>query len=193
MDNKDEVLLISLVFVSLYLRKTNRVPNAIEMCKDILFLLEHKTLGNMDEKCVKSFENVHSHPIKCGTKLLFTFGQVFERKMELSTTCILAELYESQRKYNEAKGLQFKALEKAEKIGYRKTEACCYINLGHVFASLSEYVKAQEHSEKGLAIAEKIGDRETEAKCYASLNLHRAVITARGQGFPPAVMKKRDP
>ena len=123
MDNKDEVLLTSLLFVSLYLRKTNRVPNAIEMCKDILFLLEHKTLGNIDEKYIKSFENVHSHLIKYATKLLFTFRQVFERKMELSTTCILAELYESQRKYNEAKGLQFKALEKAEKIGCRKTEA----------------------------------------------------------------------
>ena len=171
MDNKDEVLLGSLLFVSLYLRNTNRVPNAIEMCKDILFLLEHKTLGNMDEKCVKSFENVHSHLIKCSAKLLFTFGQVFERKMELSTTCILAELYRRERKYNEAKGLQFKALEKAEKIGCRKTEACCYINLGHIFASLSEYVKAKEHFEKGLAIAEKIGDRETEAKCYGSLGL----------------------
>ena len=123
----------------------------------------------MDEKCVKSFENVHSHPIKCGTKRLFTFRQVFERKVELSTTCILAELYESQRKYNEAKGLLFKALEKAEKIGDRETEAYCYINLGHIFKHLGEYVKAKEHSEKGLAIAEKIGDRETEATCYASL------------------------
>ncbi|CAH3117290.1 unnamed protein product, partial [Porites lobata] len=113
----------------------------------------------------------HSHPIKCGTKRLFTFRQVFERKVELSTTCILAELYESQRKYNEAKGLQFKALEKAEKIGHRETEAKCYLNLGHIFASLSEYVKAKEHSEKGLAIAEKIGDRETEAKCYVNLGL----------------------
>ena len=123
MDNKDEALLTGLLFVSLYLRKTNRIPNAIEICKDILFLLEHKTLGNIDEKCVKRFENVHSHLIKCGAKRLVTFRQVFERRVELNTTCILAELYESQRKYNEAKGLQFKALEKAEKIGCRKTEA----------------------------------------------------------------------
>ena len=169
MGNKDEVLLRGLFLVSLYLRKTNRVPNAIEMCKELLFLLEHKTLGNMDEKCVKSFENVHSQPIKCGTKRLFTFRQVFERKVELSTTCILAELYESQRKYNEAKGFHFKALEKAEKIGDRETEAKCYINLGHIFASLIEYVKAKEHYEKGLAIAEKIGDREAEANCNVNL------------------------
>ena len=169
MVNKDEVLLRGLLLVSLYLRKTNRVPNAIEMCKELLFLLEHKTLGNMDEKCVKSFENVHSHPIKCGTKRLFTFRQVFERKVELSTTCILAELYKSQRKYNEAKGPQFKALEKAEKIGDRETEAKCYKKLGLIFKYLREYVKAKEHFEKGLAIAEKIGDRETEATCYGNL------------------------
>ena len=49
MDNKDEVLLTSLHFVSLYLCNTNRVPNAIEMCKEVLFLLQHKTLRNMDE------------------------------------------------------------------------------------------------------------------------------------------------
>ena len=171
MGNKDEVLLRGLFLVSLYLRKTNRVPNAIEMCKELLFLLEHKTLGNMDEKCVKSFENVHSQPIKCGTKRLFTFRQVFERKVELTTTCILAELYESQRKYNEAKGFHFKALEKAEKIGDRETEATCYINLGLMFKYLGKYVKAKEHSEKGLAIAEKIGDRETEAACYVNLGL----------------------
>ncbi|CAH3015654.1 unnamed protein product [Porites evermanni] len=176
MDNKDEVLLTSLLFVSLYLRKTNRVPNAIEMCKDILFLLEHKTLGNIDEKYIKSFENVHSHLIKYATKLLFTFRQVFERKMELSTTCILAELYESQRsifkdlgEYVKAKEHLEKGLAIAEKIGDRETEAKCYASLGHIFASLSEYVKAKEHYEKGLAIAEKIGDRETEAKCYLNL------------------------
>ena len=91
MDNKDEVLLTSLFLVSQYLGNTNRVPNAIEMCKDVLFLLEHKILGNKGQTCVKRFENVHSHPIKRGTKRLFTPRQVVARKVELITTCILAE------------------------------------------------------------------------------------------------------
>ena len=77
--NKDEVLLASLFLVAEYLRNTNRVPNAIEVCKDVLFLLEHKTLGNINQTRVERFENVHSHPIKRGTKLLFTFRQVFAR------------------------------------------------------------------------------------------------------------------
>ena len=169
MDNKDEVLLISLHFVSLYLCNTNRVPNAIKMCKEVLFLLQHKTLGNMDEKCVKRFENIHSHAIGCGIRPILTCRQVVERKVELITTCILAELYKSERKYNEAKGLYLKALGIAEKIGDRETEATCYANLGSIFDSLGEYVKAKEHCEKALAIAEKIGDRETEAYCHRNL------------------------
>ena len=180
MDNKDEVLLTSLLLVSEYLRNTNRVANAIEMCKDILFLLEHKTLGNIDEKCVKSFENVHSHPIKRGTKRLFTSRQVVERKVELITTCILGELFQSQHKYNEAKGLLLKALANAEKIGDREIEANCCVNLGGILIDfLGEYVKAKERELKyneakgfllkGLEIAVKIGDRATEGKCYRNL------------------------
>ena len=169
MDSKDEVLLTSLVFVSQYLRETNRVAAAIEMCKDLLSLLEHKEPGNVDKKFVKSFENDQSNTIKCGTKLLFTSRQLVERKVELITTLILAQIYESQYKYNEAKGLHLKALNIKEKIGDRKTEAISYLNLAVISYSLGEYVKAKEHCGKALAIAEKIGDREIEAKCYLNL------------------------
>ena len=169
MHNEDEVLLTSLFLVSQYLRNTNRVPNAIEMCKDVLFLLEHKTLGNIDQTCVKRFENVHSHPIKRGTKRLFTFRQVFARKVELRTTCTLAELYQSQRKYSEAEGLYLKAIHIAEKIGDKKIEATSYVNLANIFYSLGEYVKAIEHCEKALAIAEKTRDREIEATIFETL------------------------
>ena len=169
MDNKDEVLLSSLLFVSLYLCNTNRVPNAIEMCKEVLFLLQHKTLGNMDEKCVKSFENVNSDSTECCVRPILTSRQVVERNVELITTCILEGLYKSECKYNEAKGLDLKALKIAEKIGDRRKEAVCYGYLGSIFESHGEYVKAQEQCEKALAIAEETGDREIKAICYASL------------------------
>ena len=167
--NRDEVLLASLFLVCQYLRKTNRVPNAIEICKDVLFLLEHKTLGKTDQTCVKRFENVHSHPIKRGMRRLFTFRQVFARKVELNTTYTLAELYQSQRKYSEAEGLRLKAIHIAEKIGDREIEATSYGNLGNMYDSLGEYVKAKEHYEKAIAIAEKIGNREIEGTSYANL------------------------
>ena len=171
MDNKDEVLLISLHLVSLYLCNANRVPNAIKMCKEVLFLLQHKTLGNMDEKCVKRFENIHSHAIGCGIRPILICRQVVVREVELITTCNLAELYRGERKYNEAKGLQFKALAIAEEIGDRKREATCYASLGHIFTSHREYDKAQEQYEKALAIAEKIGDRRQEARCHEYLGV----------------------
>ncbi|CAH3015631.1 unnamed protein product [Porites evermanni] len=103
--------------------------------------------------------------------------------MELMTTCILRELYKSERKYNEAKGLDLKALKIAEGIGDREIEAECYASLGSIFVLHGEYVKAKEHFEKALAIAEKIGDRETEARCYVSLGsifvLHGEYVKAK--------------
>ena len=146
MDNKDELLLTSFLFVSLYLRNTNRVPHAIKVLKDVLFLLEHKTLGNIDQTCVKRFENVHSHPKKRSTKRLVASRQVFARNVELITIWTLADLYGKQRKYSKAEGFYLKALNIAEKIGYRKIEATSYGNLGNIFKSLGEYVKAKEHS-----------------------------------------------
>ena len=169
MDNKDEVLLTSLFLVAQYLCNTNRVPNAIEMCKDVLLLLDHKTLGNIAQTCVKRFENVHSNPVKPSTKLLFTFRQVFARKVELSTTYLLAELYGSQREYSDAEGLYLKALNIAEKIGDRVTEAKCYGNLAMMFYVLGESVKVEEYLEKLLPIVQKIGDREVEAKYRENL------------------------
>ena len=130
------------------------------MCKDLLFLLEHKTLGNVDGDAIKS-----------GKKRLSTSRQVVERKVELITTLLLARLYRSLCKYKEEKGLHLKALNIAEKIGDREIEASCYINLGIVFGSLGEYVKAQEHFEEALTIAEKIGDRKTEANFHADLGI----------------------
>ena len=174
MDNKDEVLLTSLLFVSLYLCNTNRVPNAIDMCKEVLFLLQHKTLGNIGEKCVKRFENIRSHAIGCGIRPILTSRQVVERKVELMTTQLLARLYKSESKYNQAKGLDLKALKIAEKVGDITIKAKCSGHLEHLKKALAleylgEYVKAKEHSEKALAIAEKIGDRKIEAICYANL------------------------
>ena len=178
MDNKDEVLLTSLFLVAQYLCNTNRVPNAIEMCKDLLFLLDHKTLGNIDETCVKRFENVHSNSIKPGTKLVFTFRQVFARKVELSTTYMLAELYGSQREYSKAEGLYLKALKIAEKIGDRVTEIKCYENLTMIFCDLGDYVKVEEYLEKSLPILQKTGNREAEAKVRENLG---TIFTSLGK------------
>ena len=145
------------------------------MCKEVLFLLKHKTVGNINEKCAKSSENVESHEAKCSTTPLFTLRPVFATKVELYTTSILAELYKRQRNVEfldnhvKAKEHYEKALAIAGKIGDREAEAICHADLGGIFESLGENAKAKEHYEKALAIAGKIGHRRTEAKCYTDL------------------------
>ena len=145
------------------------------MCKEVLFLLKHKTVGNINEKCAKSSENVESHEAKCSTTPLFTLRPVFATKVELYTTSILAELYKRQRNVEfldnhvKAKEHYEKALAIAGKIGDREAEAICHADLGGIFESLGEHAKAKEHYEKALAIAGKIGHRRTEAKCYTDL------------------------
>ena len=145
------------------------------MCKEVLFLLKHKTVGNINEKCAKSSENVESHEAKCSTTPLFTLRPVFATKVKLYTTSILAELYKRQRNVEfldnhvKAKEHYEKALAIAGKIGDREAEAICHADLGGIFESLGEHAKAKEHYEKALAIAGKIGHRRTEAKCYTDL------------------------
>ena len=145
------------------------------MCKEVLFLLKRKTVGNINEKCAKSSENVESHEAKCSTTPLFTLRPVFATKVKLYTTSILAELYKRQRNVEfldnhvKAKEHYEKALAIAGKIGDREAEAICHADLGGIFESLGENAKAKEHYEKALAIAGKIGHRRTEAKCYTDL------------------------
>ena len=145
------------------------------MCKEVLFLLKHKTVGNINEKCAKSSENVESHEAKCSTTPLFTLRPVFATKVELYTTSILAELYKRQRNVEfldnhvKAKEHYEKALAIAGKTGDREAEAICHADLGGIFESLGEHAKAKEHYEKALAIAGKVGHRRTEAKCYTNL------------------------
>ena len=145
------------------------------MCKEVLFLLKHKTVGNINEKCAKSSENVESHEAKCSTTPLFTLRPVFATKVELYTTSILAELYKRQRNVEfldnhvKAKEHYEKALAIAGKTGDREAETICHADLGGIFESLGEHAKAKEHYEKALAIAGKVGHRRTEAKCYTNL------------------------
>ena len=132
-------------------------------------------MGNINEKCAKSSENVESHEAKCSTTPLFTLRPVFATKVKLYTTSILAELYKRQRNVEfldnhvKAKEHYEKALAIAGKIGDREAEAICHADLGGIFESLGEHAKAKEHYEKALAIAGKIGHRRTEAKCYTDL------------------------
>ena len=101
-------------------------------------------------------------------------------------------MFQSVGEYGKAEEYLHKALTINTKIGDRKGEATCYVNLGYVFESVGEYAKAEEYLHKALTINTEIGDRQGEATCYGNLgalfvyvgeygkaeeNLHTALTT----------------
>ncbi|CAH3036919.1 unnamed protein product [Porites lobata] len=191
MNSTEEVVLAIKIAipVSSYLLNTNRVQKAIELCKENLFLFNHKTLENMKFTiCFKTMAylqmlagytltNDYRNALEIGRKLLIISRETGQKALEGKVTFSLALLYRCQCDYNEAIELYTKALSIAIESKENELESICYLHLGGIFQSLGVYVKATEYSEKALAMAEKNGDRETEANCYVSLGCIRAHLS----------------
>ena len=184
MYSKEEfVQAIKIAFrVSWYLLKTNRVQNAIELCKENLFLVNHKLLESEKDFVIRSKMMVHiqmflgykhtkehSNAIDIGRKIIAASRNTGQRDLEGDVTILLAQLYRHQCDYNEATELYTKALSIATQTGNKEMEGLCYINLGNIFQCLGVCAKAAEYHEKALAIAQENDDRETEVACYGNL------------------------
>ena len=184
MYSKEEVVqAITIAFrVSLYLLKTNRVQNAIELCKENLFLVNHKSLESEKDFVIRwkmmvhiqmflgyKHTEEHSNAIEIGRKIIAASRNTGQRDLEGDMTILLAQLYRHQCNYNEATELFTKALSIATQTGNKEMEGFCYINLGSIFQCLGVCAKATEYHEKALAIAEENGDRKTEVACYKNL------------------------
>ena len=200
MNVTEEVLLTDTIFlanqISSYLLKTNRVLKAIELSKEQLFLLGHKTLKNAEQELLVirkleayakifvgySLTNQTRLAIDSGRKFLDLTRQNNLREIEGIVSLALAHCYEKYYDYDEAivasilerlgehvtaKEYGEKAIAIAQKIG-KKTliESFCYRELALISRRHREYVKAKEYQEKALEIAQEIGDREQEARCY---------------------------
>ena len=168
--------------VSWYLLNTNRVQNAIELCKENLFLVNHKLLESEKEFVIRRKMMVHiqmflgykdtkehSNAIEIGRKIIAASRNTGQRDLEGEMTILLAQLYRHQCDYNEATELYTKALSIVTQTGNKQREGLCYINLGNIFQCLGVCAKATEYHEKALAIAQENGDRETEVACYGNL------------------------
>ena len=168
--------------VSSYLLKTNRVQNAIELCKENLFLVNHKLLESEKEFVIRckmmvhiqmflgyKHTNEHRNVIEIGRKIIAASRNTGQRDLEGQVTILLAQLYRHQCDYNEATELYNKALSIATQTGNKQMEGLCYINLGSIFQYLGVCAKATEFHVKALVIAEKNGDRKTEVACYGNL------------------------
>ena len=79
----------------------------------------------------------------------------------------LADMYQKQNRFIEAKELYERAIMKAN--GDRELKAAAYINLGVAFYKLGKYQKTIEYIEKALPISKEIGNREIQAHCYSAL------------------------
>ena len=185
MNVTEEVPLGSTIFlasqISWYLFRTNRVLKAIELSKEQLFLLDHKTLKNAEKELVvsaklepyvkifvgHSLTNQTRLAIDSGRKLLDLTRQNNWREGERVVTLELAGLYMNDCDFNEAKEFGIKALSIATEIGRKEDESDCYATLLLIFIHFGEHVTAKEYGEKVIAIAQKIGKKtRTESICY---------------------------
>ena len=181
MDNTDEIMWIVYIatLVATYLLNTSRVLQAAELCQECLILLNNTTQEKVvTVACISIYLvlfkaycllNDHASAIDCGTKLLHFLRGFGLRTKEGHLTCQVANLYQHQSKYKEAKGLFKEALTIMIEKGDREGEAACYGNLGTVYHSLADYAKAEEYLNNALLIQRQLGNKEGEAASYGNL------------------------
>jgi len=111
----------------------------------------------------------HTNAIAYGRELLTIYRDCGDVVQEGALSIVLAQIYESQSMYAEAKELYERAIPLMQKIATRRGEAIAFRGLGNVFKSLGEYVKAKKYHKKALAICTEIGERAGEGACYGNL------------------------
>ena len=185
MNATEEVLSQVTIFlanqISLYLYSTNRVLKAIELSKELLFFLDHKTLKNAEKELAfrakleayvaiffwYSRTNQTLLAIDSGRKCLDLIRQKNLRELEGTVSLELVQRYLDYWHLNGAKELCLKVLSIATETGRTEDESDCYATLLIIFIHLGELVTAKEYGEKAIAIAQKIGKKtRKEAICY---------------------------
>ena len=177
--------------VANFLLNIGRASKAIDFCKECLVLLNEKALCIKKQlgqfiykKIYGTMFKVHrrvsdyTNALACGRKLLAIHQECSDTVLEGVLSIALAQIYQSQSMYAEAKEYYERAIPVMRTTGNRKEEAITYGGLGNVFCALGEYVKAKENHEKALAISMEIGDRKQEAAQYGNLG---AVFKSLGE------------
>ena len=168
--------------VAVFLERTERHLQAIQLCKECLILLNNMALGVEDQFTKLFYRNIYVVMFKAycsisdytnaerhARKLLPMLRDSGDKGEEGTLSLQLAAIYYRQSRFVEAKELNERAIKLMKAIGQSKEEATAYGNLGAVLQSLGEYQKAKEHHEKALAITMEIGDRRGEGVNYGNL------------------------
>ncbi|XP_020603686.1 G-protein-signaling modulator 2-like [Orbicella faveolata] len=170
------------LLVANFLLNIGRTLKAIELCNESLLLLSNKVLSVQKPLQQRMYRKIyhtmfkaycrvsdHSNAIACGRKLLNIHHECCDAGQEGVLSIALAQIYQSQSMYAEAKELYGRAILVMQKTSDRRGEAIAFGGLGNLFTLLGEYVKAEKYHEKALAISVEIGDRAIEGKCYGNL------------------------
>ena len=182
MDNITQVIkTISITLVvARFLLNTGRALQAIQFCKECLIsLANNKPRFKQDQftKFLRAFYAVvfSAYYDMCD----FTNAEKYARELldmcydsgytdkDVWLSLILADIYQKQNRFVEAKELYERAIMKAN--GDRKLKATAYINLGAAFYKLGKYQKTIEYIEKALPISKEIDNKEKQAVCYSTL------------------------
>ena len=118
------------VVVANFLLNTSRALKAIKLCRESLVLLSDKVLSakkplqqiiyrKIYHTMFEAYRRVgdHSNAIACGWKLLTILRECGDTVQEGMLSLVLANIYQSQSKYAEAKGLYEKAITMMQKTG----------------------------------------------------------------------------
>ena len=136
MTNIEDILpaiFIGLV-VATFLLNTGRALKATEVCKECLIFLENKALKTEGEisNLLHIYQTIfrayclipdHTKAEIYGRKLLDIYRKCGKKDEELNIAVALADIYEQQYKYLEARELYQQAINITKQIGDRKNEA----------------------------------------------------------------------
>ena len=182
MDNITQVITTICIgsVVATFLRNTGRALQAIELYKECLIPLVNIKPRFEEDRFTQLNRAFNVVIFKAYYEMChYTSAERYAR--ELLDMChdsgdtdkdgwlsfVLANIYQKQNRFVEAKELYEGVIKKAN--GERDLKATAYINLGGAFFNLGKYHKTIENIEKALSISKEIGDREKQAVCYSTL------------------------
>ena len=182
MDNIRRVIkniFIGLV-VATFLRNTGRTLQAIPLCKECLISLVNNKPRFEEDQFTQLIRGFYVVIFKAYYEMCdYTRAERYARELlDMCHDCgdtdkyewlsfVLADIYQKQNRFVEAKDLYERVIKKAN--GDKKLKATAYIRLGIAFYELGKYQKTIEYIEEALPISKEIGDREKQAECYSAL------------------------
>ena len=155
--------------VALFLLNSDRIQKAIEICSECLILLnetDQNSKGEIEKTFYFLLFSAYCHVSdyvsaeRYGRKLLVLYSESGDLVKEGDVSIALADIFDSQNRFTDAKELYEKAVNIRRKTGERIEEASACARFGNMLYELGENLKAKEYVERALAIRNEIGDKK---------------------------------